>query len=483
MRACIYTRVSNDPHQLGRSVSEQEAECRALCEKSGWEVVQVFSDTDRSASRYAKRQRPAYKKVRDFVAAGECDVLVTWECSRAQRDLEDYVQLRELCRRTGVMWSYSGRTYDLSRTDDRFITGLDALLAERESDVTRDRILRDMRANAVKGRPHGRLPYGYQREYDPTTGELIRQVIKEDEAQIIREAAERFLAGESTYGIARDFQKRGVFGVWDPSRIARLLKNPTYIAQRKHQGVVIGPADWEPILDEAIYYQCVAKLSDPSRKTTDEHHVKYLLSGIAMCGICGRKMKVMPQNGGRRKGMDRYRYKTYICKSFCTSRKVEWVDDLITKLVIARLSRPDALALLSLPDEPNDALDTARAKRARLESFYDAAAKGEISAAALARIEAQLLPEVEALEAQVKRYDVPSVVYELVDTPDRWKALTLAQKRDVIHSLMEIRIHPSQTKKGSRVFDVDTIDVTWRRPAGSDVPALRRTQEQAQAAS
>jgi DNA invertase Pin-like site-specific DNA recombinase len=37
-RAIIYTRVSKDPKQLGRSVGEQEAECRAIAEREGWHV-------------------------------------------------------------------------------------------------------------------------------------------------------------------------------------------------------------------------------------------------------------------------------------------------------------------------------------------------------------------------------------------------------------------------------------------------------------
>jgi site-specific DNA recombinase len=162
MRAALYCRVSSDPRGTGRSVSEQETECRAVCEREGWEIATVFTDNDRSASRYATKGRPAYEELSRFVAAGKADVLVTWEASRFQRDLDAYVKLRELCRGLNVLWSYSGRTFDLSRTDDRLTTGLDALLAERESDQTRERVMRAVRANAVAGRPHGKLLYGVQ---------------------------------------------------------------------------------------------------------------------------------------------------------------------------------------------------------------------------------------------------------------------------------------------------------------------------------
>jgi site-specific DNA recombinase len=240
MRAALYCRVSSDPRGTGRSVSEQETECRAVCEREGWEIATVFTDNDRSASRYATKGRPAYEELSRFVAAGKADVLVTWEASRFQRDLDAYVKLRELCRGLNVLWSYSGRTFDLSRTDDRLTTGLDALLAERESDQTRERVMRAVRANAVAGRPHGKLLYGYRREYDGKTGALVAQVVDEATAPIIREAATRFLAGETAYGIAQDFRNRGISaprgGQWDLNQIKRTLTNPGYNGKRVHQG-------------------------------------------------------------------------------------------------------------------------------------------------------------------------------------------------------------------------------------------------------
>ena len=49
-RGVIYTRVSSDPNDRGRSVAEQETECRAVCQRNDWQVVAVFSDNDRSAT-------------------------------------------------------------------------------------------------------------------------------------------------------------------------------------------------------------------------------------------------------------------------------------------------------------------------------------------------------------------------------------------------------------------------------------------------
>lgn len=461
MRAAIYSRVSSDPRGRGRSVQEQEAECHAIAERQGWSVVGVFTDNDRSASRYATKARREYERLLDFVREGRCDVLVTWEASRFQRDLEAYVALRELCRLRGVLWSYSGRTYDLQRTDDRLSTGLDALLAERESDMTRDRVLRAVRANAGTGRPHGKLLYGYEREYDPSSGQLLAQVVREDQAEVVREIARRFLSGEAFRAIADDLNRREVpaprGGSWHPTNVRRVVLNPAFAGKRVHQGKVIGPAAWPAILDEATHHRVVAKATDPARRTHRESAVRHLLSGIATCGVCGGRVRVQKNRG----------FLAYLCiDKFCVSRRENDVDELVTRVVLARLSEPDALDLLDpAVDEDDDvraALSDAQEKRARLDTFYDAAAGGEISAAALSRIETRLLDEIKMAEGRARRGSRTTAVQELMDAgpSQAWKSTSLTVRREVIKELVEVRILPA--RRGARTFDPNTINISWR---------------------
>jgi site-specific DNA recombinase len=468
VRAVIYTRVSSDKNGIGRSVEEQEADCRAIAKREGWPVVAVFVDNDRGASRFSNGDRPEYRKLVDFLASGVVDVLVTWEASRAQRDLEAYVRLRDLCRASGVRWSYSGRLYDLSRTDDAFTTGLDALLAEREASVTRDRVLRAVRANAAEGRPHGKLLYGYAREYDQHTKRLTGQVVREDQAAIVREAARRVLAGETPYAVAQDLNARQIpaprGGRWDLTQVRRLVTNPAYIRRRVHRGKIVRGAEgveilaqWPEILDEATFHALTAKLSDPGRRTQRDSAIRHLLSGVAVCGVCGGRVRVQKNRG----------YLSYLCVTgFHVSRREDWVDDYVERVTVARLSRPDILELLADGDEQEAEVKAARAeaveKRARLEGFYDAAAAGELTPAALARIEARLLPEIDSAETRARRVAIPSVLRDVAgpDAAEVWAGLPLTAKREVIGLLMTVRIMP--TRRGSRTFDPDSVKIEWR---------------------
>lgn len=166
----IYTRVSRDLAG-GRSVAEQEAECRAAYERNGWLVAYVLTDNDRSATRFATKDRPQYARPGEVLRPG--DVLVVWEPSRAGRSMDHYVDLRRLCTDRQVMPSYNGRLGDLDDGDDRFTTGLDALIAEREAEDIRKRIKRAHRENLAQGRPHGRVPYAYRIVRDPETGRSV----------------------------------------------------------------------------------------------------------------------------------------------------------------------------------------------------------------------------------------------------------------------------------------------------------------------
>lgn len=140
-------------------MQDQESECRQTCASRGWTVRKVYSDNSIGASRHSLKDRPQWKKLKAELRAG--DVLVVWEASRTNRDLEEFVELRNLCAELQVPLSYAGRVLDLSLGDDRFTGGLDALIAERESEQIRTRVLRGKRRAAAEGLPFGRPPWGY----------------------------------------------------------------------------------------------------------------------------------------------------------------------------------------------------------------------------------------------------------------------------------------------------------------------------------
>lgn len=452
MRAVIYTRVSSDAHGRGRSVAEQEAECRAFCDREGWEVSDVLTDNDIGASRFSGRTRPAYLRLAEVLKAG--DVLVTWEASRAQRDLDAYVALRNLCAERKVLWSYSGRTFDLQRGDDRFTTGLDALLAEKEAEEIRGRVLRAQRANAEQGLAHGRIPYGYSAKRDERTGQITDRVPDCESAPIVREMARRCLAGEPIRSITRDLNARGVptsmgSGPWRTQMVSRILQSPTYAGLRIHLGHT-RPGVWEPLISVEDHQRLVSILQDPARRTQRGMAPKHLLTGIARCGECKSKLWRLKSGGNS----------AYTCMdNRCVSRKMKPVDMLVTELVLAKLETVSCAADLE-DSGAKEAEKQARELRARLDGFTDKAADGGLSPAALARIEAKLLPQIKAAERR-SNSSLPPEVAELIGphARSRWVDMLIPGRRNVISALLDVQIHPAPR---GRIFRPEFVEVTWR---------------------
>src|SRR5690606_26154677 len=93
-RAVFYARVPNDLRE-GRAVEEQEKETRAWVDREGWQLVDVLSDNDLSASRYARRTRPDWRRLIDMIRSGDVDVVVFWELSRGIRNRRDWAEFAE----------------------------------------------------------------------------------------------------------------------------------------------------------------------------------------------------------------------------------------------------------------------------------------------------------------------------------------------------------------------------------------------------
>jgi site-specific DNA recombinase len=458
-RALIYTRVSKDTAQ-GRSPAEQEAESRTVCERAGWEVSHVVTDSV-GASRHSKGKRTGWNEAHRLLGTGDFDVLVTWECSRAQRDLSAYAELRDLCVRMGVLWSYSGHTYDMGESGDRFRTGLDALVAEREADETAERVQRAMRSNATAGRPHGRRLFGYRRVYDPTTGVLVNQEPEEVEADVVRSIFADYLAGCGLRTIATRLNDAeittGTGAKWHDAQIRRVLINPAYAARRVHQGEVIGAAIWPEIVDPRVFDQAAARQAAQAEGMTRQTGTARLLTGVGRCGVCGGKLSA---------GHDRNKRKMYQCRAnFCVARDLVKLDWFVSEQIIEHFGMlgADAIGHPEGVEAGAEARALADELRHRLDAAVAEFTSGRISAATLAKVETSLHPRIVAAEREVRRSIVPmDVEVPATGIADWWYALPIEQRRAIVSAIV-VSVAVSPVRRGTRRFDSTAIDIDWRR--------------------
>lgn len=446
-RAVIYTRVSSDPTKGGRSVSEQEAECRAVCVANGWEVAEVLSDNDVGASRHSRGDRTAYASLANVLQPG--DMLVMWESSRAQRNLGDYVGLRDLCAERGVRWCISGTILDPAKGGDRFTSGIYALIDEKAAEETRDRVRRAQKANAEQGKAHGKLPFGYRAERDPDTGKIARRVPDEDQAPIVREMASRILGGEAIYAIAQDFNNRGVPTAspskgWTTAVISTMIKRPTYAGLRSHLGEITSKGDWEPIISPGDHQALVSLLTNPARISHRGVAPKHLLSGIAVCGVCQSPVR-------RISG----KYPAYCCaKNYCVRRKQTFVDENV-ELAIVEICKK--LVLGSGEDSADVELARAEVRKLneRLAAYKRQAIEGDLDSTDFRDISAGLRAKIAKAERKSNPEHINPHVKELAgpNAARHWGGMTIERRRSVIRSIARVTILP-QSGRGLDIQDI-----------------------------
>jgi DNA invertase Pin-like site-specific DNA recombinase len=94
VRAALYCRISQDGEGQGLGVARQEADCRHLAERRGWEATEVYVDNDLSA--YSGKTRPAYRRLLAEIEAGRVEAAVAWHPDRLHRspvELEAFIDL------------------------------------------------------------------------------------------------------------------------------------------------------------------------------------------------------------------------------------------------------------------------------------------------------------------------------------------------------------------------------------------------------
>ncbi len=474
--AIVYGRASQDRKGLMRSINDQVTDCEAWCQPIRWRVARVIKDSDRSASQWRKKEREGFEEAIALINSGRYGGFVTWEPSRAGRDLEIYVQLRKACQRAGVLYLTHGRVYDLSRSDDSFMMGFEFLRAEADANTMRERQLRTVRLNAEKGRPHGRLPYGYRRVYDEYTGVLLRQEPDPHTGQIVRDAARAVLAGKSVWSVAMRLEDAGeptpmkpwvdAPRGWDTNTLRQVLQNPTIAGKRVYRGEVIGDAQWEALISWEDFQRLQRLFADPGRRVKGGGGTpaKTLMVHIAKCHYCGRPLKRAVR---RRKGKaDAVKYQCQFRGCYKTTISQPGLDAFVEEAVLTWFERPENLSRIAETNDGDDWLAQSAAAegriaalRMRLDEAAEQYSAGALSLGMLTKVEQTLRPQIE--EAQ--RALIPPIsderVRELVTSGDvraAWADLPLAERRTIIKVMFDVRIQQT-TNRGQNAFEPERV--------------------------
>ena len=482
----MYLRQSKDSEGEGLAIDRQRANCAKLIESEGWPVDKARVYVDNAVSATSAKPRPEYLRLVADVKAGKVDVVVAWNLdrlTRKPREIEDWLDLHEE-HGVNLMTSEHRERIDLSTESGRMMLRITASVARHEVERKgRRQKESNAQARSLGLPPNGRRAFGYSRlngfdaaksmaatrlgldglEYPAYGHEPL-----EPEASAVRQGFELLLAGASLGSIARGWNALGLTTTaahaWEPYAVRNVLTNPRYAARiappraantdsttyRYRLGLdETQPGTWEPLVSAETWLAACELLRDPSRRSNAGAVPRWLLSGLATCGVCGAPMKA---------GATRDKVKTYRCSvSNHLSRKAEDADRYIVGVVMEALTDPASVAGLEAAMRAKDAPD-ARSLRTELL----AAQQGEANVLSMVASGLTTMPKAEAalrdvrkrigvLEAamtEAGKADVLTPLMRATDTAAAWDATPVERQRAIVRSLMAVEM--LSPGKGSR---------------------------------
>ena len=446
MRAAIYLRQSKDSNGTGLAVDRQRVDCERLAAERGWTVVATLCDNDLSAS--SGKRRPGYEDLLAMVDAGTVDIVIAWHIDRLMRRLSDLETLIVRCEKASVRVATVSGDLDLSTDAGRLVGRILSSVAQGEVERKSTRQKRAALQAAESGQPPARRAFGFTNDgHHPT------------EAPALVELYDRVLAGMTLVAATRWLNEHGHRTTtgrrWDRSSVRKMLCNPRNAGLRAHRGEVVAAGTWAPIVAEEVWRATVDKVSDPARRTNGGNARRWLGGGMYRCH-CGARVRV---------NYSHHRTRVYQCqKSAHLSRAADPIDDLVQRVVVARLRRPDLAGLLAA-EAPAVGPLRAEAATLRLRLDQQAAdyADGMLTARQLHLATERVTAKLTAVEQALADAGRGTRLAPLLGAPDpgqAWLDADLPTRQAVLDTLATVTVLPGTP--GRAPFDPESVRIEWR---------------------
>ena len=479
MRVAIYTRISLDPNNDSASPERQETLCRQLAEAREMTVVKVY--TDRGASAWQRKaKRPGWEALRASVERSEVDVLMAYSLTRLGRRVRELLDLSDFLKANNCALIVYDMNLDTTSPGGQLVYTMIAAMAQMESEQISARVKSATYLNARKGKMHtgGRRSFGYDRD---------SQII-EIEAAVVRSIVDDLIAGKSLRQVAIGLNTNGVRSTagkeWTSATVRQMVLSPLIAGLRTHTPTtdkkttaktMTYKGDWEPIIPEAEWLQMRAELdSRPNKRGGGVSTPRHLLSGIAVCGLCGTKLVAHFSTPEGRSRMDRYtcakRPGSGACGKLAASKSSVdkfVINEFFDFMAGARLKpTADAASVERSLADIQAEIAVTEASIARLAR--DHYVTGRLPEDVFASTHDELSATLEALQrAESAATDELSLRTAVLVPGNRgdiekwWSEASLPEQREALkRAIRRVVIAPAKVR-GGNVFDTSRVKVEW----------------------
>lgn len=345
-RAYVYVRQSTAKQVIENT--ESTARQYALAERAralGWskDAIEII-DEDLGKSASTTEKRSGFRCLTQAIASGKAGAIFALEVSRLARCSQDWQRLLALCAVARVVVVDEQAIYDPQNMDDKLLLDFKGTMSEVELHWLSLRLRGAINSLAKRGE----LPmnpatgyiwggHGFEKDPDLAVQSAIgmifdRFAIEPSIGRVVRWARETHFQIPTRHSYADGTNELK----WDQLYVTRLkdmLKNPIYAGaythgRRRETKVIVdgeihtvrqcrSQDEWTAFIRDAhegyITWERYLKNQERMRENAARRPNKgapregrALLTGILLCGRCGRSMRVMYQGAGG----DRF---TYVC--------------------------------------------------------------------------------------------------------------------------------------------------------------------------
>ncbi len=256
-RVAAYCRVSKDTVNLIHSFNEQvDYYTKEIQKNPDWEFAGIYSDEAISGTRISIRE--GFKRMVADCEAGKIDLILTKSVSRFARNTVDTLSTTRLLKDIGVEIIFEEQNISTFSAEGELMLTLIAGIAQEEALSTSENIKWSRRKSFENGDPQTRTAlFGYRWVNDSL------EVIPE-EAEVVRRIFSDYIAGKSSYSIAKELAAEGYKTVrgmpFNDQAIIYILRNITYTGNLLLQKtIVIDPIAKKKIRNKGQYMQYKAE--------------------------------------------------------------------------------------------------------------------------------------------------------------------------------------------------------------------------------
>lgn len=369
------------------TLAKHERQLTAYAESLGLPIDTTYKEL---TSAESVSERFEFQRLMEEVSQRKYKRVIVHAIDRLGRgDVMEYGWILSTFKWTHTLIVTPGKTYDPNDPSDFMALQMQMIVASGELESYKRR-MRESREQSIRdGKYIGTFaPFGY----DKCKVDGMHTLRPNDDADLVREMFAMIASGRSLSSICNEFNKtRGVKspsgGTWIPSTVKRIIQNPLYkgyVRWNYHKEQVVSrdglaykkvrPKNPDCMVEKGLHEPLVTdelwqRANDGMLPGTKEHSGKPMqnvLSGLLVCGECGKSMRRSIANVN---GKKYYRY-LHALFSNCHQKSADM--QVVVDMVVDTLAQMADNIELKVTAGKDDASRVAQEK-ARLEKDIAAA--------------------------------------------------------------------------------------------------------------